>query len=309
MPDGPLLLSWLGGALASGWTAVRYWRRRRENVTRAHLAGFSPLHEIGAFPETLPLFFPGPVRHDHAVLLLHGYSASTEEFRLLAQALRQQGLAHFAPMLTGFGLTDMHLLYPVRASDWLRDAVNGFDLLAGLADRVSVVGHSHGGTLALLLAQQRPVQHLILTGPNLISSQRDRRYKKLLATPLLSRCVSTLLPVVLKPRRRGKQRNADTLNPQSARRSFHYPAIPTASLRVLWEMQGMVDIAAARFHRLTIMYGAQDQTIDLPATQEYFTRRHIPHQTFIWPNSAHNVLEDHDQDEVVRRMVEILAQG
>ncbi|OQX08201.1 MAG: hypothetical protein BWK76_23880 [Desulfobulbaceae bacterium A2] len=307
MPDGIPLLYWLAGALASTWTAVRYWRRRRENITRSHLATFSPLREIGAFKESLPLFFPGTVRQNHAVLLLHGYSASTEEFQLLSDCLRRQQTPHFAPMLTGFGLTDLHLLYPVQASDWLRDAVNAFDLLAGLANTISVVGHSHGGTLALLLAQHRPVHHLILTGPNIVSSKSDRRYKKLLGTPLISHCVSSLLPMVLKPRRRGRQRNTDTLHQQSARRCFHYPAVPTASLRVLWEMQDMIDIAQAEFHRLTLMYGEKDQTIDIPAIKAYFQQRYIPHQTFVWPNSAHNILEEHDREEVARTITEILA--
>lgn len=84
-------------------------------------------------------------------LVIHGFTASPDEVRWLAQHLASQGHTVYAPRLAGHGTTPADLLH-LRWRDWYAAALDGYHLLAQVCERVCVVGHSMGGLLALLLA-------------------------------------------------------------------------------------------------------------------------------------------------------------
>lgn len=88
-------------------------------------------------------------------LLLHGFSGNPSAMRPLAERLAAAGLTVEAPALPGHG-TAIEELVPLRWPDWLAAARQAFDNLARRCDRVAVVGHSMGGTLACTLAETRP---------------------------------------------------------------------------------------------------------------------------------------------------------
>jgi pimeloyl-ACP methyl ester carboxylesterase len=141
---------------------------------------FSEIEELGCFKDTQPIFHTGETRVEHAVLLIHGFSASVNEFKLLSKKLKENKIPFYAPMLTGFGLDEYHLLKNIRAKDWLRDVVNAYDLLDNFAENVSVVGHSMGGLLALYLASSKRINKLILTAPYLVHKKSHSLMKYLL---------------------------------------------------------------------------------------------------------------------------------
>ena len=89
------------------------------------------------------------------VLLLHGFPDSSLGFRELCEALAARGFRAIAPDLLGYGLSDKPVgLEPYRSSAALAD-------LAALArwtgeEKVAIVGHDWGGTLAYCFASQHP---------------------------------------------------------------------------------------------------------------------------------------------------------
>lgn len=94
-------------------------------------------------------------REDTAVLLLHGFTATTVEVRGLGEYLHQHGLAVSAPLLPGHGTVpeDMH---SVSWQDWARTVEQAYLELTGRFSRVFVGGESLGGLLTLHLAQKQP---------------------------------------------------------------------------------------------------------------------------------------------------------
>jgi len=92
----------------------------------------------------------------HAVLLLHGFTASAVAMRPLAETLSGAGYPVSALTLKGHGTTLEDLQYS-SWKDWLGDVLAEFDVLFSEFQHVSVIGHSMGGILALLAAQRRPV--------------------------------------------------------------------------------------------------------------------------------------------------------
>jgi carboxylesterase len=262
---------------------------------------------LNSYVEARPRLNAGTGRHTHAVLLLHGYSASPHELNSLSSALDRTGVPYYAPLLTGHGLQSLHLLARVQPADWLRDAVTAYDLLASLADDISVVGHSTGATLAAYLAQHRPVRHLVLSGPNLWPAPADRRARTLLAHPLTGWLLEWLLPVVAKPVRPGRVTWTDTCDPTAARAGFSYAALPTHSLRAQWALQDLVDLTRASYRTLTLVHGAHDLTVDIAAVTGLLDQRGLAYRYLSFPRSGHNVLQDYDRVQAAEAIVEVLT--
>jgi esterase/lipase/1-acyl-sn-glycerol-3-phosphate acyltransferase len=94
-------------------------------------------------------------RGNVGVLLCHGYLASPEQVRPLAEHLHARGCSVYAVRLPGHG-TAPEQLAAVRWQDWLESASRGLALVRQHGGRIVVGGFSLGGTLALLLAAQHP---------------------------------------------------------------------------------------------------------------------------------------------------------
>ncbi len=97
----------------------------------------------------------------HGVLLIHGFTGSPDNMRPMGEALQAQGHTVSALLLQGHGTRIEDMRTQGGHAQWLSCALAAYDALAARCQRVSVIGHSMGGVLALLLAQQRPVYHLV----------------------------------------------------------------------------------------------------------------------------------------------------
>lgn len=93
----------------------------------------------------------GPV----GVLLLHGYTATTAEVRLLGRFLHERGDTVAGPLLPGHGTTPLEM-NRCRWTDWIAAADEAYQQLTARCDSVFVGGESMGGLLALYLASQHP---------------------------------------------------------------------------------------------------------------------------------------------------------
>ncbi|MFW9846765.1 MAG: alpha/beta hydrolase [Candidatus Thorarchaeota archaeon] len=104
-------------------------------------------------PGAEPLFIEG---NEKGCLLFHGGGGGTtwdlKEFAGFLNA--ETGMTVWLPSLTGYGTRPEDLI-GVEYDDWLKDAHNGLEKLLDVCRSVSVVGHSAGGLLSLLLASER----------------------------------------------------------------------------------------------------------------------------------------------------------
>jgi carboxylesterase len=285
-----------------------FWKAKRLNSQ--YLARFQSIDDLGTFVESRSLIhLPGTKPYRHAVLLLHGFTASTQEFAFLAQKLRDAGIPHVAPMLPGFGTDEARVLHNVSRKDWFRAAVESFDLLANLADEVSIVGHSLGGMLGVATTKYRKPKHLILSAPGLYSVSGDQKYKTLLTRPFISDLYITLVPFLPKPIRKGRVSPSDTLDADYCRRVFQFLAVPIRSVKQLFLLQNETDIAKVNCEKLSVIYGSQDQTVDMGVLFATLDRAGVPYQKFEFKDSAHNVLEDRQRDEACATVVDIITGG
>lgn len=102
-----------------------------------------------------------------AVLLIHGFTATTSEVRPLAEFLHGKALTVSAPLLAGHG-THPDDLNKTKWQDWYQSAESAYLSLKVDHDEVWVGGESMGGVLALMLAANHPeVAGLLLYAPAL----------------------------------------------------------------------------------------------------------------------------------------------
>lgn len=277
-----------------------------QDVTKNYLHKFSLTPDLNVYDAAQPRIFLGEQKLEHAVLLLHGYSSSPADFNYLYDKLKQANLPYYTPLLLGFGLGDMHLLDAIKTSDWLRQAIQSYDLLAAIAKNISVIGDSNGASLAIYVAEKRPVQNLILLAPYFLPSKTDLLYKQILSIPFIAPVVDAAQFYFEKPVRPGRVTNVDNLDPVAARSAFHYPAMPISSLKVIWDLQDIINLSQAHYQNLAILYGKEDETIDVTGVLALLKIQHITCQLISYNKSAHNLLDDYNKDKVANDIMTIL---
>ncbi len=93
--------------------------------------------------------------NDTGILLIHGFTATTAEVRLLADYLYSAGYTIHAPLLPGHG-TSVLDLQERTWEDWVDCVENGYQLLKQKCINIFLAGESMGGLLALYLASMHP---------------------------------------------------------------------------------------------------------------------------------------------------------
>lgn len=116
-------------------------------------------------PDNLP-FMLCPHGAKQATLLVHGFTASPWEMRLLAEHFARAGFASLAVRLPGHGTTPKDLASR-RWEEWYDSVLTGFELLTREFNSIHVAGMSTGCLLALSLAAHKSVNSLILFSPYL----------------------------------------------------------------------------------------------------------------------------------------------
>ena len=94
------------------------------------------------------------------VLLIHGFTGLPAEMRLLGENLNRAGFSVLCMRLAGHGVDEENLMRTTK-DDWFNSVHDGFNILRGACEKISVVGHSMGGLLALKLATVCPVEKIV----------------------------------------------------------------------------------------------------------------------------------------------------
>ncbi|MEN8252142.1 MAG: alpha/beta fold hydrolase [Patescibacteria group bacterium] len=101
---------------------------------------------------------------DTCVILVHGWTSTPYEMRVLGEKLNSQGLAVDAPLLSGHGTKPEHL-ENISWEQWVDDVEKAYNRVKKQYKKVYIGGMSVGGTLSALVAEKNPdLDGLILMG-------------------------------------------------------------------------------------------------------------------------------------------------
>jgi carboxylesterase len=190
-----------------------------------------------------PFDLPGSGRA--AALCLHGLTGTPYEVRPLGTAISATGIRALGPVLPGHNETP-ELLSKLPYTDWLDAARSHFHQLRAQYDRVFVVGLSLGGVLALALAEEEPVDALVVVG-----------------TPLkFYHPLAFLIPWVKYIRPLPRKRAGSDISDSGARqRHPSYDRMPLNSVCELMRLQRRVRPRLAQITApILIAHGAHDRT-------------------------------------------------
>jgi carboxylesterase len=126
------------------------------------------MKDIQTIPSAEPFFLPG---NRTGVVLIHGFTGSPKEMRLMGEALNQRGLTVLGIRLAGHA-TQPDDLIRTRWWDWLASVEDGINLLSKSCDRIFYAGLSLGGVLALTAASHIPPTGVIaMSAPYSVDSR------------------------------------------------------------------------------------------------------------------------------------------
>jgi carboxylesterase len=103
----------------------------------------------------------------NGILMLHGLTASPNDFKEFAEKFTGLKYTVSAPVLSGHG-TKVQDLDQAYWYDWFSDTKEAYYKLRKHCKRIVVIGQSMGGTLALHLAAHYQIEGLVLLAPGLV---------------------------------------------------------------------------------------------------------------------------------------------
>jgi carboxylesterase len=222
----------------------------------------------------------GPV----GCLLIHGYTGTPFEMRLLARSLTEDGYTILAPRLFGHATSPEDLLR-ARYWDWIADVEDALDILKGITDHQVVLGLSMGGILAMIAAARYQVDGVVSfsTPSNL---PQDLRVK--------------FLPWFywLMPRQpKGKP---DWHNPDAAKNHIDYPYFPTRSIL---ELHVLVKTMRAELPaiQVPVLFAQSHGDHTIPAESMDYLFEHVssPDKTRLWvEKSGHVIIREPEREGV-----------
>jgi len=108
-------------------------------------------------------FGAGPFRVENGktgCLMVHGFTGTPWVFHGLAEALARKGISVSAPLLPGHG-TRPEKLIGIQWEEWVDAVRQEYHFLRGRCEDMFFLGLSMGGSIALMLASEYPVQGII----------------------------------------------------------------------------------------------------------------------------------------------------
>ncbi len=226
-------------------------------------------------------------------LLIHGYTATTAEVRLLGEYLHARGYTVSAPLLPGHGTTPEEM-NRCRWQDWTGAVVGAYQQLAGRCERVFVAGESMGALLTLFLASEHPeIAGIVVYAPALQIANRS--------SAVLARFMYRFVPTIKKAA--GQPSAADA-------RWKGYTVNPVAALVQMLELQKKVRAQLPRIRQpILACQGRLDKSVDLGNCDVILANVGSTVKEMHWfERSTHCVIIDCEWEEAARLTDEFFSQ-
>jgi carboxylesterase len=228
---------------------------------------------------------------ERGVLLIHGFTGSPSEMRLLGDFLHGLGYTVLAPRLCGHG-TSPEEMAGTAWRNWYTEVENGYYYLQGLCRQISVIGLSMGGLLALKLASEYSLDHLVVMSTPLYLA--DRRLPLLPLYRLFRRFM---------PKRRRKLYSA------GSQYSIAYDRTPLSSLSSLLKLIEQVKLQLPAITAPLLVIQSRNEHTVLPKSAQYlYDQAGSCRKELLWlQKSGHIITLDVERDQVFARIAAYLV--
>ncbi|MBC8447025.1 MAG: alpha/beta fold hydrolase [Chloroflexi bacterium] len=231
----------------------------------------------------------GPV----GILLIHGFTGSPPEMRLVGDYFHQRGLTVSGPLLPGHG-TDVDDVNRRRWSEWTAHVERALSDLQSRCSTVFVGGLSMGALLTLYLGARPPeVSGLMAYSPAILVANR-----LIYLTPVLKHFIS----------KRGPTGESDLTDPEADSRLWSYEEQPVRAAHELLKLQRVVRrLLPAVKQPLLIIQSTGDTTIDPRCGQIIYGEAGSTDRELVWlHNSGHCITVDGEWESVAEKTYEFI---
>ena len=239
---------------------------------------------------------------NRAVLLIHGFTASTQEVEGLALELAECNFTVHAPLLSGHN-TNFADFSRTSAVDYYGSVVEGYKRLDRYQS-IDVVGLSFGGTLALRLARQCRVRRLVVLAPALFYSESLTK---------LSPWLALYKGRVMKKLKTNPETRVtspwDLFKPEAIKERIAYPwlAFPQLHSTRLFMRQVMKELPQIA-NPILIIHSKKDTTTKPEGSQYLFNHIGSRDKKLVWlAQSGHVITVDYEQAEVTQQVLNFLV--
>lgn len=232
-------------------------------------------------PTAEPFFLPGG---DTGCLLIHGFTGTPKEMRMLGDSLSASGYTVLAPRLFGHA-TNPEAMRRARWQDWLASVEDGLNLLRSCTSRQVVMGLSMGGVLSLLAAARYEFAAAVaFSTPSALPSD-PRRF---------------LLPLIGRLDIRIKKGAPDWRNQEAALDHMDYPFYPS---RAIVELNSLIITMRSELPRVNLpvllVQSRQDTSIPAGSMDTIFREVSSVDKSKYWvENSGHVVIREPEREKI-----------
>jgi carboxylesterase len=228
-----------------------------------------------------PFFFPG---NSIGCLLVHGFTGTPKEMRLLGKYLSELGYTVLAIRLAGHATQPADML-KTRWHDWLLSVEDGLDVLKGCTQKVFILGLSMGGILTLTAASRYQFD-------GIVSMSTPYRLPNDWRLHLIG-IIKWLIPQI------GKGED-DWYDPQSGVGHISYEKYPTRSIQ---ELSELVKVMQSGLHRVVspalILQSRNDGVVSPDNAQMIFEAIGSQQKEIKFvEKSGHVIIEDTNRQQV-----------
>lgn len=237
-----------------------------------------------------PFFIPGGRT---GCLLVHGFTGTPKEMRMLGDSLASAGYTILAPRLFGHATTPEDMIR-ARYTDWIASVEDGMNLLKGCTDRQVVMGLSMGGVLTLIAAARYNFDAAVtFSAPSALP--RDPR--------------SGLLPLIAGFNLKIAKGEPDWRNPEAAEDHKSYPYYPS---RAILELGKLIDVMREEVRSISIPVLLVQSKADMgiPAGSLEFLYKAIPganKEKFWVENSGHVIIREPERELIFSEVKSFLT--
>ena len=230
-------------------------------------------------PSAEPFFIPG---NRVGCLLVHGFTGTPKEMRMLGDSLALEGYTILAPRLSGHA-TNLSDMESSTWRHWLASVEDGLNLLKGCTDHQVVMGLSMGGVLALMAGARYDVAGVVtFSAPCGLPPDPRARF----------------LPVLAPFMRYVAKGKPDWRNLDAQKDHVDYSAYPTRSILQLKEIISVMleDLPKVKVPALMVQsrgdHGIPPQSLDT-----LFSSISSSDKTQLWvENSGHVVIREPERE-------------
>lgn len=236
-----------------------------------------------------PFLLPGSSK---GVLLIHGFTGSPSEMILLGNDLYKQGYTVLGIRLAGHGTTVEEMGH-TSWSEWYHSACDGYHLLRGICDEISVIGLSMGALLAMQVAFNFPVKKVVaMSAPIFITKENNLR----------------LLPSIERSVGRYQRKNRRAMPELAKRYNVSYNKMPLVCVHQLLDVIAQTKAILPDLKKpILIVQSDNDHTVK--AESGTYIYEHVgseDKELFKLSLSGHIVTLDIEHDKLFRKIKEFL---